>query len=147
MNVSKTIHRVLHSPVAVTKLRIYFLGTVLAIGLFLYAFPGSPYFISGSLLVGGLIAWLLARARREYFPPHIMGGEGNLERGRKPMPLFGPDAQIEIRPWITGHPVGLVIAVGLGILLWVALPGVRMFLVGAVALGGLIGAVLWWKHR
>ena len=68
-------------------------------------------------------------------------------RGHKRPQLFGPDMQIEIKPTITAHPVGLVIAVGLGILLWVALPGVRMFLVGAVALGGLIGAVLWWKHR
>jgi hypothetical protein len=68
-------------------------------------------------------------------------------RGRERPQMFGPDGQIEFLPWITGHPVGLVIAVGLGILLWVALPGARMFLVGAVAVGGLIGAMLWWKHR
>jgi hypothetical protein len=71
---------------------------------------------------------------------------GTTQKRERPQ-LFGPNMQIEIKPTITGHPVGLVIAIGLWILLWVALPGVRMFLLGAVALGGVIGALLWWKHR
>ena len=48
---------------------------------------------------------------------------------------------------ITGSPVGGLLAIGLGIYLWVALPPFRVFLVAALALGGLIGFLLWWKHR
>ena len=61
--------------------------------------------------------------------------------------LFGPDGQIELRLWVTEHPVGGVLALGLGIYLWTALPEFRLFLVGAVALGVVIGLVLWLKHR
>ncbi len=61
--------------------------------------------------------------------------------------LFGPDGQIELRLWVTEHPVGAVLALGLGIYLWIALPEFRFFLVGAVALGVVIGLVLWLKHR
>ena len=61
--------------------------------------------------------------------------------------LFGPDAQMELRPWITGHPVALVIIAGLGIFLWMQLPPFRPFLIGVIVVGAAIGAVLWWKHR
>jgi hypothetical protein len=70
---------------------------------------------------------------------------GSTQERERPL-LFGPDAQIELRPWVTGHPVGLVIAIGLGVFLWIALPPFRGFLIGALALGVVIGALLWWKH-
>ena len=61
--------------------------------------------------------------------------------------LFGPDAQMEMRPWITSHPIALVIAAGFGAILWIQVPQFRPFLIGSVAVGCVIGAVLWWKHR
>lgn len=68
-------------------------------------------------------------------------------RQRERLALFGPDAQIELRPWITGSRVGAVLSIGLGLVLWFAVGEARPFLLGALALGGLIGLVLWWKHR
>jgi hypothetical protein len=68
-------------------------------------------------------------------------------RHRDPPLLFGPDAQIELRPWITGSRVGAILTVGLGVFLWIALPESHAFLLGALALGVLFGLILWWKHR
>ena len=68
-------------------------------------------------------------------------------RGRDRPLLFGPDAQIELRPLITGSRVGAILTVGLGLFLWIALPESQAFLLGALALGVLIGIALWFKHR
>ncbi len=48
---------------------------------------------------------------------------------------------------ITGSWVGGLLTIGLGIYLWMAIPAFRYFLVGALALGVLIGLALWLKHR
>lgn len=48
---------------------------------------------------------------------------------------------------ITGSAIGGVLAAGLAVFLWVALPAFRGFLVGALVLGAGIGLVLWWKRR
>ncbi len=48
---------------------------------------------------------------------------------------------------ITGSTLGGVLAIGLGGYLWFALPELRPFLLGALAVGGVFGAALWWKHH
>ncbi len=48
---------------------------------------------------------------------------------------------------ITGSRIGGVLALGLGVYLWIALPPFRLFVVGVIVLGVVIGLLLWWKHR
>jgi hypothetical protein len=47
----------------------------------------------------------------------------------------------------TGHPIGLVIALGLLFMGLVGIPQFRWFFVGALMLGGLWGLLLWVYHR
>lgn len=48
---------------------------------------------------------------------------------------------------ITGHPVGLVVAIGVVAIGLMALPPVRWFFLGSILLGGIAGFVLWLAHR
>jgi len=48
---------------------------------------------------------------------------------------------------ITGHPVGLVVVVGILLMGLVESPEARWFFVGALVLGGLWGFLLWLRHR
>lgn len=68
-------------------------------------------------------------------------------RQRERPELFGPHGQIESRLWITGSRIGGFLTLGLGVYLWIALPVFRPFLVGAVAVGIVVGLALRWKHR
>ena len=47
----------------------------------------------------------------------------------------------------TGHPVGLVVVVGLLLMGLVGLPESRWFLAGALLLGSIFGLFLWVRHR
>ena len=47
----------------------------------------------------------------------------------------------------TGHPIGLVIVLGLLLMGLIGLPQFRLFFVGAIVLGGLWGLLLWLYHR
>jgi hypothetical protein len=47
----------------------------------------------------------------------------------------------------TGHPIGLVIVVGLLLMGFVALPEARWFLALTVPLGCVCGFFLWLRHR
>lgn len=47
----------------------------------------------------------------------------------------------------TGHPIGLVIVLGLLFMGFVGLPEARWFLAFAVPLGCICGFVLWLRHR
>ena len=47
----------------------------------------------------------------------------------------------------TGHPIGLVIVVGLLLMGFVGLPEARWFLALTVPLGGICGFFLWLHHR
>jgi hypothetical protein len=49
--------------------------------------------------------------------------------------------------WITASWIGAVLAVGLGVMVYESLPEARLFLLGSLGLGAVIGLVLWWKHR
>ena len=47
----------------------------------------------------------------------------------------------------TGHPIGLVIVVGLLLMGFVGLPEARLFLALTVPLGCVCGFFLWLRHR
>ena len=47
----------------------------------------------------------------------------------------------------TGHPIGLVIVIGLLFMGLVGIPEARWFLGGSLVLGGVVGFLLWLRHR
>jgi hypothetical protein len=47
----------------------------------------------------------------------------------------------------TGHPIGLLIVVGLLLMGLVGLPEFRWFFVASLALGGVFGLILWRLHH
>ena len=49
--------------------------------------------------------------------------------------------------FLTGHPIGLVIVIGLLLMGLLGLPEYRLFLVASLALGGLLGFFLWLRQR
>jgi hypothetical protein len=49
--------------------------------------------------------------------------------------------------WITASWVGAVLSLGMGFMVYEALPEARMFILSALGLGVVIGLALWWKHR
>jgi hypothetical protein len=49
--------------------------------------------------------------------------------------------------WITASWVGAVLSLGLGFMVYETLPETRLFILGALGLGVLIGLALWWRHR
>jgi hypothetical protein len=48
---------------------------------------------------------------------------------------------------LTGHPVGLVVVLGVIIMAMMKLPPARPFFAGAVLIGGLFGFFLWLRNR
>ena len=48
---------------------------------------------------------------------------------------------------LTGHPIGLVIVLGLLLMGLLGLPEYRLFLVATLLVGGLLGFFLWLRHR
>ena len=49
--------------------------------------------------------------------------------------------------WITASWIGAALALGLGVMVYESLPETRLFLLGSLGLGVVIGVALWWKHR
>jgi hypothetical protein len=49
--------------------------------------------------------------------------------------------------FLTGHPVGLVIVLGVLLIGLVGIPEARWFIAGAVAVGSICGFFLWLYHR
>ena len=47
----------------------------------------------------------------------------------------------------TGHPIGLVMALGIVLIGLVGVPEARYFLAGALPLGALLGLILWKLHQ
>jgi hypothetical protein len=48
---------------------------------------------------------------------------------------------------LTGHPVGLIVVVGMLLMGLFGLPEARWFFAGALLLGGIWGFSLWLRHR
>jgi hypothetical protein len=48
---------------------------------------------------------------------------------------------------LTGHPVGLVIVLGLLLMGLIGIPEARWFFAGSLALGSVCGLLLWLHHR
>lgn len=47
----------------------------------------------------------------------------------------------------TGYPIGLLIVVGLLLMGLIGLPEFRWFFAASLALGGVVGFILWFLHR
>jgi hypothetical protein len=47
----------------------------------------------------------------------------------------------------TGHPIGLVIVLGLVVMGLIGIPEARLFFAGSLILGSLCGLLLWLYHR
>jgi hypothetical protein len=47
---------------------------------------------------------------------------------------------------IPGTRAGAIVSLGLVVLAWIAIPVARPFILGTVALGLVVGLILWWKH-
>jgi hypothetical protein len=67
--------------------------------------------------------------------------EADIDR-RRVVP-FGPSGA----GLFTGHPIGLVVVVGMLFMGFVGLPGAHWFYAGALLFGGMWGFFLWWRHR
>jgi hypothetical protein len=48
---------------------------------------------------------------------------------------------------VTGEPAGAIIAVSLLVVGVIGIPEARLFFLGSGVLGGLLGMLLWRKHR
>jgi hypothetical protein len=48
---------------------------------------------------------------------------------------------------LTGHPIGLVIVIGLLLIGLVGIPEARWFFGSSLILGGVVGLLLWLRHR
>jgi hypothetical protein len=91
-------------------------------------------------IVGAVIAYSMWKKRKSGYPaepPPV----SDIERRPREGKTFGPDAQIQHRPWITGHPIGLVLTLGVGAALWFVAPLSRAFLLGALVGGVMIAIV------
>jgi hypothetical protein len=47
---------------------------------------------------------------------------------------------------VPGTRAGAVISIGLVVLAWLTIPVAQPFLLGTAGVGGILGAILWWKH-
>ena len=113
---------------------------IATIGLvFFVAIPGLRLVFAGVPVAAAAIAAVLWRVHSK--------SPVDIERERRALPIFGPNLQIEIRPTVRGHPVGLVLALVMLVILVVALPMAQMFLLGAAGAGVLFAAILWLRHR
>lgn len=47
---------------------------------------------------------------------------------------------------VPGTKAGAIVSIGLVVIAWIAIPVARVFIVGTVGLGAVVGGVLWWWH-
>ena len=80
--------------------------------------------------------------------------ESRRRDARKPSPHNAEPNPNEVLPFgryggglLTGHPIGLVIVLGLLLMGLLGLPEYRLFLVATLLVGGLLGFFLWLRHR
>jgi hypothetical protein len=125
-----------------------FVFGLLLVGFFLVmllTLPDAWPLFALLLGIGAAIAFWKETRESYGYPDAAKTSSTEMEAGGQAK-IFGPNAAI-LMPWITSHPVGLVLAIGVSLVVFIGLPESRLFIVGSVALGGLFGAVLWWKHR
>jgi hypothetical protein len=48
---------------------------------------------------------------------------------------------------VPGTRAGAIISAGLVVVAWFAVPLARAFILGTIAMGGIVGGLLWWKHN
>ncbi|HEX9760118.1 MAG TPA: hypothetical protein VGA40_04325 [Candidatus Acidoferrales bacterium] len=102
-------------------------------------------FVIGAIVLGFAIAVLIRE--RSKLPPPDEAIADLKDGGRRPMPIFGPQMVIQQRPVVTGHPVGLLIAVVFMLILLFATPVSAAFVLALVLCGLLIWLVQWLRHR
>ncbi len=126
-----------------------FLVALVIVGFFLVMFlvlpEGWPLFAI-LLGIGAAIAFRMEMREARGFPDKLVSRPTDIEADGRPR-IFGPDMQIQVPSTITGHPVGLVMTIGLGLIIILALPESRLFILSALILGALVGLLLWQKHR
>jgi hypothetical protein len=69
------------------------------------------------------------------------------QRNAEPAPTLVVPFGVKGGGLLTGHPIGLVIVVGLLLMGLVGLPEARPFFIGSIGLGGIFGLILWLRHR
>jgi hypothetical protein len=86
----------------------------------------------------------------------VMNALGDIRRrGAREAPPHNAEPNVnEVVPYgrygvglLTGHPIGLVIVLGLLLMGLLGLPEYRLFFVGSLVLGGLLGFSLWLRDR
>ena len=115
-----------------------------------------------SLAGGTIVAFLVWRRGRQtlFVRPHgprVHSFESGYERveasNLRPKDVWTPEPKqlIPFGPYgvgqWTGHPIGLVIVLGLLLMGLIGLPQFRVFFAGALLLGGVFGLLLWLHHR
>ena len=70
-----------------------------------------------------------------------------IQQNAEPDPVLVVPFGVKGGGLLTGHPIGLVIVLGLLLMGLVGLPEARPFFVGSVCLGSLFGFALWLRHR
>lgn len=119
--------------------------------------------IGPASLVGGTIVALFVwrRARQTSFVrPHgplVHSFESSYEHADpsnlRPKDVWTPESKhlVPFGPYGAGqwtaHPIGLVIVLGLLLMGLLGLPEYRLFFVGSLVLGGLLGFSLWLRHQ
>ncbi len=120
-------------------IRAFLLGPVLAGLLVLLSvriyFENSTvldWFFLGSIVLGAIVAAFLRRSHAS--TPDIA------DEGRR------PEISMHRIP-VGGGAAGLIFAVGSCLVFLIGIPALRWFLLGAVAIGSAVGAVLWRWHK
>lgn len=67
-------------------------------------------------------------------------------RAPKPDPIRVVPFGIDGAGIFTGHPVGLVVVLGIMFMVLVDIPAARWFFAAALVSGGICGFLLWWRH-
>lgn len=117
---------------------------VIVVGFTMAASHMLP-FVGGAIVLALAIAVMIRE--RSKLPPPDEAIADLKDGGRRPMPLFGPQMVIQQRPVVTGHPVGLLIAVVFMLILLFATPISAVFVLALILTTLVIGLAQWLRHR
>lgn len=123
--------------------------TLLVMGVIVTGFAmAASYmlpFVFGAIVLALAIA-VLIRKRSKLSPPDEAVADLK-DGGRRPMRLFGPHYTIQQNPLVTGHPVGLLIAIVFLLILLFATPISAIFVLALILVTLVIGLAQWVRHR